>query len=109
MSASGKYAIVGAQTNDKIYYSNDFGVTWIASNSTSANWGSASMSDSGQYCTFAIGNANIAYSSNYGVDWTVTSATTGNGTNAIAISKNGQYAFVTTYSGRIFICAATNV
>ena len=109
MSASGQYAIVGAQSNGKIYYSNDFGVTWNESNSVSANWYGASMSDSGQYCTFAIGNANIAYSSNYGVDWTVTSATTGNGTNKIAISKNGQYAFVTTTAGRIFKCVATNV
>ena len=109
MSASGQYAIAGAQTNGLIYYSNDFGVTWIASNSTSANWAGASMSDSGQYCTFAIGNTNIAYSSNYGVDWTVTTATPGNSTNAIVISKNSKYAFVTTTAGRIFRCAATNV
>jgi hypothetical protein len=108
MSADGKYAIVGTSSGGPIYYSNDFGVNWNASNSISANWHGASMSDSGQYCTFALGNENIAYSTDYGVNWTVTGATTGSGTNRIAISKNGQYAFLTTFAGTVRRCAANN-
>jgi hypothetical protein len=110
ISANGQYAIAGAASSGKIYYSNDFGVTWIASNSVSANWQGASMSDSGQYCIFALGNGNIAYSNDYGVNWTVLNAVgaTGYTTNTVAMSKNGQYAFLTTSTGTIFRCAATN-
>jgi photosystem II stability/assembly factor-like uncharacterized protein len=108
MSASGQYAIAGAQNNGQIYYSNDFGVTWIASNSSSLNWRGASMSDSGQYCTFGVGSGNIVYSTDYGVNWTFAVATTGDSTDNMAISKNGQYAFLTTPSGTLWRCVATN-
>jgi len=111
ISANGQYAIAGAASNGVIYYSNDFGVTWIASNSASASWQDAAMSDSGQYCIFSVGTASIYYSNDYGVNWTSATATlaTGHTTNSVAISKNGQYAFVTTSSGTIFRCVATNV
>lgn len=112
ISADGQYAIAGAASSGKIYYSNDFGVTWTASNSETGNWQfEASMSDSGQYCIFAVGNANIYYSNDYGVNWSTETATlaTGHQTRKMAISKNGQYAFVTTSSGTIFRCVATNV
>jgi hypothetical protein len=111
MSANGQYAIAGVDSSGVIYYSLNFGVTWIASNSVSGSWKGASMSDSGQYCTFATGTGTIYYSNDYGVNWTTATATDGttaNTTQKIAISKNGQYAFLTTSSGTLFRCAAQN-
>ena len=112
ISADGEYAIAGASSSGKIQYSRTYGNTWIASNSASENWKGLSMSESGQYCVAACGNENIYYSNDYGVNWTSTTATTtaaADATTDIAISKNGQYAFVTTTSGKIWRCLATNV
>lgn len=111
ISADGNYAIAGASSSGKIHYSLDYGQTWIASNSASENWKGLSMSESGQYCVAACGNEKIYYSNDYGVNWTSTIATTtaaADATNDIAISKNGQYAFVTTTSGKIWRCLAKN-
>jgi len=110
ISASGKYAIISS-LNGKIYYSNNFCSTWIESNSQSRGWQKASMSDSGQYCIVCGGGGDIVYSNDYGATWTnagATDGTTPNITICPAISKNGQYAFLTTQSGTMYRCMATN-
>ena len=111
MSLTGEYAIAGASSSGKIQYSRTYGNTWIASNSDNQSWKGLSMSESGQYCVAACGNEKIYYSNDFGVNWTSTTATntdTANATNDIAISKNGQYAFLTTTSGKVWKCLAKN-
>jgi hypothetical protein len=111
MSADGRYAIAGA-SGGQMYYSLDFGATWIVSNSVGGvSWQGASMSDSGQYCTATTNSGTICYSNDYGVNWTIVTVTDGNTANftqKIAISKNGQYSFLTTPSGTIWRCPAQN-
>jgi hypothetical protein len=110
MSGDGQYAIVGS-FGAKIFYSANNGLKWFESNSASESWNSLSMSESGQYCVAACENEKIYYSNDYGVNWTSTTATDttpANATKNIAISKNGQYAFLTTTSGTIWRCVATN-
>mmetsp|Transcript_6155 Transcript_6155/g.10237 ORF Transcript_6155/g.10237 Transcript_6155/m.10237 type:complete len:207 (+) Transcript_6155:105-725(+) len=71
VSGTGQYQLVNAW-GGSTWYSNDYGVTWLESDSGSAQWGGSAMSYSGQYAIIGYvdgGAGKIKYSSDYGATW----------------------------------------
>mmetsp|Transcript_11075 Transcript_11075/g.18103 ORF Transcript_11075/g.18103 Transcript_11075/m.18103 type:complete len:343 (-) Transcript_11075:1531-2559(-) len=90
-NADGQY-VTAAVYGGKIYYSHDFGTSWIASNSVSADWHGIAMSDSGEYQYGAVRSSGgyIYYSTDYGVTWTQSSSIAGVW-SVISTEASGQY------------------
>jgi len=114
-SSSGQYGIL---FNSILYYSSDYGVTWIScSGLDNTSCRSLSISNSGQYCIISLGNVstigNIYISSNYGINWKILvmrnlisySPQTWDGWKRVFVSACGQYFFacaiVYVYGGSI--------
>jgi hypothetical protein len=92
-SSSGQYGIVCMYVG--IYYTTNYGASWLPSNSTNGAWSSCAVSSSGQYALAAITGGYIYYSVNYGQSWTVSSSVSGNW-SSLALSSTGEIA----YAGR---------
>ena len=97
MSNTGQFRSICLE-NHGLYYSNDFGKTYVASQ---FNFGSSilkiSMSSSGKFQVVIVsGSSNIYYSSNYGINWDVyIESNITNTLNNIQISKTGEYIYIT--------------
>mmetsp|Transcript_14944 Transcript_14944/g.24901 ORF Transcript_14944/g.24901 Transcript_14944/m.24901 type:complete len:147 (-) Transcript_14944:297-737(-) len=74
-NTDGQY-VTAAVYGGKIYYSHDFGSSWIMSNSASTNWHFIAMSGSGeyQYGVSLTSGGYIYYSTDNGVTWTQSSS-----------------------------------
>jgi len=68
MDPTGKYLIAGA-TNEFLYFSTDYGVTWTESNSQYGSWNGGVLSSYG-HSTFITSSGYISTSSDYGKTWT---------------------------------------
>jgi hypothetical protein len=104
ISSSGQYGIACA-TNDKIYYTNNFGGNWyyFYTNSITTNWTSVSISSSGQYGVACATAGRTWYSNDYGQSWTVSSSPITNyNWTAISISSSGKYGIACATGGQIW-------
>ena len=96
MSSTGLYALA-TNYGSKIYWSNDYGLTWNASNTVDTTWYGISISSTGKYAVAAHGGTGpdfIYYSSDYGQSWipsTVFDQTFNMSIRTVSISGNGQY------------------
>ena len=96
ISATGQFQIQvsfagGSNVTSGIYYSINYGQTWIqASGTSSITWVSCAISASGQYAVATAVTNNIYVSSNFGVSWLPTTRTS-SGQTRCAISASGQY------------------
>jgi hypothetical protein len=97
MSNTGQYRSIALQ-NHGLYYSNDFGKTYVASQ---FDFGTSilriSMTSSGKFQVVIVSNSlNIYYSSNYGVNWDLyVSTNITSELEDIQISKTGEYIYCT--------------
>lgn len=66
---SGQYMLISAWVQDKLYFSNDYGVTWTLINSGDGYCDAACINDSGSVLV-AAGWGGTLISVNYGVTWT---------------------------------------
>jgi hypothetical protein len=71
MSSSGQYMVSATgQNNGYIYYSSNYGLTWLQSNNSPyINWWDCAMDQTGQYCVAAPQGSYLYFSSSYGVYW----------------------------------------
>lgn len=111
-SASGQYQAATVNPG-YIYYSINYGQTWIATTNTSftpnltvaLGWQSICCSASGKYQSAVVNGGFIYYSSNYGQNWTqctdVNGGTSRLWTN-ICCSATGQYQSATVSGGYIY-------
>ena len=107
MDATGQYMIAGttslsASGNENgIFYSNNYGVTWTASNITSNDWRGIAMSKNGNYAYIGNGNeqSGLWISTNKGVTWTQSSSQNSGSINGVATNTSGQYVIIG-YSGQ---------
>jgi hypothetical protein len=67
MSQNGKYVNAVAPLVG-IYYSSDFGHSWVSSTAPAYNWLATDSTASGQYVVAGVEEGAIYYSSNYGVN-----------------------------------------
>ena len=106
MTPDGKFMI---RLSFSIFYSTNFGDTWIEFTNTVSSYAynAASISYNGQIIVAAAGFSKIIYSTNSGSTWTTSTSITG-ATNAqwesISISSSGQYGIACIFgiSGRIY-------
>jgi len=92
ISKDGKYQTAvstPSASEDTIYRSSDYGVTWTAVPGYSLSCFAVAMSDSGQYQTLTTTTGYIHVSINYGVTW-ATKAISANW-RGIAMSGSGKY------------------
>jgi hypothetical protein len=94
ISSSGQYGISSVY-DGKLYYSNDYGVSWIQSAGADTKfWNTVGMSASGQYAVAGecyTANGYMYYSKDYGHTW-LQSGSLNACYVASAISGTGQYA-----------------
>jgi hypothetical protein len=114
-TAAASYSSIYGSFQGGIYYNSNYGVgIWTQNTSASSilNWGSISMSSSGQYQTAVIYAGGIYYNSNYGIgNWTVSTAPTPTNGNwrYVAVSSCGHYqTAITTTSGGGVYTSVTN-
>jgi len=99
MSVSGQFQSfpVNSTISSAIYYSSDYGQTFIQSTGSASNFGAynITVSSSGQYqiCT-GNNNRGILYSINYGKSWVQSSLTTGSWIMC-SMTSSGQYQVIT--------------
>lgn len=93
VSSDGKYQTVGTY-DGYLYYSNDYGKTFIQNSISNAGLSGLSMSRDGKYQI--IGDDRRIYiSNNYGKSWAASEAISGIAYSS-AISKDGKYQIVST-------------
>jgi photosystem II stability/assembly factor-like uncharacterized protein len=111
-SESGQYAFaVAKSSNNRIYRSTNYGLTWTQSNSAITSWYNVAISSSGQYGLATLeASGGLYFSNDYGYNWSECTIPSwflsgGGGSSynvssnsqllwrGVAFSKNGQYAY----------------
>jgi hypothetical protein len=107
MSDDGKYGVAGG-TSAVAYYTNNYGLTWTASNYTAFQVYGTCLCGTGQYGLLGGYNSNgIWYSLNYGQTWIQSNITTSNWITP-AMSYNGQYAVFSSGNTQIGMYYSSN-
>ena len=106
MSASGQYRTIvtsgtmGPDVSGNMYYSTNYGISWIQVTNSLGQWQSVAVSSSGQYQVAVCPINGIYVSTNYGVTWSQTNNIQ-NTWNNVVISASGQYIVVTISNSNI--------
>jgi hypothetical protein len=103
VSDSGQY-LIGATKGNKLYYSSDFGLSWVQSAGGGINeWYALAASSSGQYAVSGgcmVGATTIMYYSfDFGHTWLQSGSPSPSCWSSAAISSSGQYVLAGPYSG----------
>ena len=100
LNSSGQYQ-TAVSSFDGIYYSNNYGSSWLNSDAPSSSlWLSNSMSYSGQYQSAGPATGVIYYSNNFGVNWLVSNSISARW-NSVSVSALGQQQIAAADSQRI--------
>jgi hypothetical protein len=95
ISSNGQYQLAGSDNYNNLWFSKNYGVSWIQSNVESGNsWTQVAISSNGQYqnATSASGSVGSLWlSTDYGNTWTQNTAIPQFPILALAISSSGQY------------------
>ena len=89
ISSSGKYGSITIN-GGYIYVSNDYGGSWVQSESLLKNWKKITITALGKNQSACVYGGSIYYSLNYGVNWVQSDASNNNWSN-IASSASGKY------------------
>ena len=79
-----------AGTTSGLYYSSDYGHTWIQSNISTNKFNSVQMDITGQNCIAGSDSSGLYYSTNYGQTWASTNITS-NGFQNLFIDNSNNY------------------
>ena len=108
-ASAGGLKLAAAANNGTIYYSNDGGTTWTASDAPALNWAGIASSADGTHMV-AVPNGDYVYTSvNGGVNWNkqTASSTTNRAYTCVASSADG-YKLVAAVGGGSSIFTSTN-
>jgi hypothetical protein len=94
MSRDGRYQVVCVNAAG-LYYSSDYGVTWVASVGPAATWTEICCSDNGQYFFACSQGGGFYKSTDYGVNFVLAYAGPYVDFRGIACSSTGQYVVAT--------------
>jgi hypothetical protein len=98
--AGGQYQTAVENQSNRIFISNDFGLTWLTAPNLQANWQSISTSLDGSIQMAVARNNGIYKSEDYGSSWSLqTGAPTNRGWKDIAISDEGSRQTAIMWSG----------
>lgn len=101
ISSNGQYQSAVSQ-NGQLYTSNDFGNTWLSSESTNNRlWNYISMSSNGQYQTAVVYGGQIYTSKDYGQTWIAKDSN--KNWNCVSLSLSGQYQTIITTNDYIYL------
>jgi hypothetical protein len=107
MSASGQYQTCCNPTSGldgSIYISSDYGNNWTATGTSSLDWSSVAVSESGQYQVAGVSAGSIWVSNNYGSTWIEITTISNNVWRSLSISASGQYITAVPYGDYIYTC-----
>jgi photosystem II stability/assembly factor-like uncharacterized protein len=92
---SGKYGIVGSNSNNELYYTSDSGENWKKSKintDITDTFSISALSSDGKYGIASTYNNGLYYTNDKGQNWTPSKTPTGSGViTSVALSSDGKY------------------